>query len=249
MQPAFHKHKSKILLALVILSLIAAPIFEVAALLAAPPVTTTEQSVFSEEVSMTVANGTMISSFGNDFQNVAEGLYNISLPYAAYKEQVELNESVSSIKLAVSYHMEFPGINTQRAVITDGYQWTISNQYSFLRYSSKRQTVSISGGISSSETYLETYTLNKNTTAQFNNSDIGIDCEFILGVISTSDGTTPSAVQNSTVLFSIGLSLSLLCEKTAIPSNWTAVFISTLILSIIGISALVVFVKKPLPMG
>jgi hypothetical protein len=74
----------------------------------------------------------MISSFWDDFRNVAEGLYNISLPYAAYNKQVELNESVLGIKLAISCQMEFPRINTQRAVITDGYQWTISNEYAAL---------------------------------------------------------------------------------------------------------------------
>lgn len=245
MQQTSHDHKPRILLALVIVSLIAAPVFEVAALFAVPPVTTIEQPIFSEDISMTVSNGTMISSYAYYFQKVAEGLYNVSLPTSPSDQQVKLNESVSGIKLAVSSREEIPGTNSQRSVITDGYQWTVENQYASLTHSTNRQTITISAGIAFAESRTDVYIFDKGSTSQFNSSDVGISCEFILGVVSMSDGLTPSTEQNSSVLFSIGLSVSLLYERMAIPSYWTAAFISTLMFSIVGVSALVLFLRKP----
>lgn len=249
MQQTFHRHKPRILLALVIASLIAAPVFEVAALIAVPPVTTIEQPIFSEDISMTVSNGTMISSYAYYFQKIAEGLYNVSLPTSPSNQQVKLNESVSGIKLTVSSREEIPGTNTQRSIITDGYQWTVGNQYAFRTHSTNRQTITISAAIAFSESRTDVYVFDKGSTSQFNGSDVEISCEFILGVVSMSDWLTPSIEQNSSVLFSVGLSVSLLYERMAIPLYWTAVFISTLMLSIIGVSALVLFLRKPGPVG
>ncbi len=229
-----------------ILSLIGIPlILGVGSILGTQVYTTSEDRLFSETMSLTIINGTAVSYYTNDLDEGAEGVYNISLPFSSFNQDIEMNESVAGFRLIASYHHEISSINSQTSLVTHGYQWTLMNQYATLSYSTPRYTLSISGGISYAMTQTDTYSFDKDAVSILNNTNSDLECEFILGAISTAPGEwdTPSDIQNATVLFSIGLSFILIYERPVASVSWL-IIAPAIVLAVIGLSAIVVLAKR-----
>jgi len=155
---------------------------------------------------MTFMNGSVSSFYNEDFEEVSPGRYNLTLPTMSIQRNVELNESVSGIRLRIGYHYEVPmregDSEPDIVVIRDGYAFTISNSYASLEYSTNLADSYIGPAAAYAMTRNDDLTVDREAVLSFNASAIQVACEFTSGIAALDSEGYQIDAKNFTVLFS-----------------------------------------------